>query len=109
MSRQSSSTLRRRRHAAATQRTLHFTIGGALLAIGASTTPFDQGCSYEQALEETTDAESIAPPQRSREPDRVPIVINPGPIAPPLPLTAEPHDPPIIINPGPVRPPDDQD
>jgi hypothetical protein len=91
-------------------RSLHFTIGGALLAIGASTTPYDQGCSLERAVEEEAGIESIAPPQRSREPDRVPIVVNPGPVAMPLPVTArEPRDPPIVVNPGPVPPPDDQD
>ena len=81
------------------------------MAIGASTTPYDQGCSLERALEEDAGVESIAPSQQpSREPDRVPIVVNPGPVAPPLPVTATaPREPPIVVNPGPVPPPDDQD
>lgn len=91
-------------------RTLHFAVGGALLAVGSLVTPVDAGCalpgvdSHGAAFDEPAAAAPLRAAEVGREP--VPLVVNPGPIAPPLPLVAEPSGGPIVVNPGPVPTPD---
>jgi hypothetical protein len=83
-------------------RTLRFAVGGALLAVGAFGMPIDEGCGLvapRVALDESA-AQSSAHP----EPDPGPIIVNPGPINPPLPITTEPRIP-LVVNPGPVEVP----
>lgn len=75
-------------------RTLHFAVGGALLAMTNVGTPLEHGCAEIPDVDEAT--------LTMEEP---PVIVNPGPIAPPPPPLTITAPPPAIINPGPVRPP----
>lgn len=91
-------------------RTLHFAVGGALLAIGTFGAPVPTGCDLDDPAQDAAafqnaSGDSASLSRETQPPKPTPIVVNPGPITPEFPLKAETSGPPIIINPGPVPSP----